>query len=91
MLKHILLELEYYLPCECLYKYFFGYANMAKIIIMKSYTPWQRANQIILGEFEFDSPYWDDISASAKDFIGKLMCVNVEERYTCKQALAHPW
>ncbi|KAK9302390.1 hypothetical protein QLX08_005636 [Tetragonisca angustula] len=47
--------------------------------------------QILKGEFEFDSPYWDDISDSAKDFIHKLMCVNVEERYTCKQALAHPW
>ncbi|XP_020292730.1 calcium/calmodulin-dependent protein kinase type 1 isoform X2 [Pseudomyrmex gracilis] len=47
--------------------------------------------QILKGEFEFDSPYWDDISDSAKDFIRKLMCVNVEERYTCKQALAHPW
>lgn len=44
-----------------------------------------------LGEFEFDSPYWDEISDSAKDFIQHLMCVNVEKRYTCKQALAHPW
>lgn len=44
-----------------------------------------------LGEFEFDSPYWDDISDSAKDFIRQLMCVDVEKRYTCKQALQHPW
>lgn len=43
------------------------------------------------GEFEFDSPYWDEISESAKDFIQNLMCVNVDKRYTCKQALAHPW
>lgn len=50
-----------------------------------------KANQTVIGEFEFDSPYWDDISDSAKDFIHKLMCVNVEERYSCKQALAHPW
>uniref|UniRef100_A0A182WK30 Protein kinase domain-containing protein n=1 Tax=Anopheles minimus TaxID=112268 RepID=A0A182WK30_9DIPT len=28
---------------------------------------------------------------SAKDFIRNLMCVNVERRFTCKQALAHPW
>lgn len=45
----------------------------------------------VLGEFEFDSPYWDEISDSAKDFIRQLMCVNVEKRYTCRQALAHPW
>ncbi|KOX69596.1 Calcium/calmodulin-dependent protein kinase type 1 [Melipona quadrifasciata] len=55
------------------------------------HTSVQEANQTVIGEFEFDSPYWDDISDSAKDFIHKLMCVNVEERYTCKQALAHPW
>ncbi|KAJ8982808.1 hypothetical protein NQ317_010429 [Molorchus minor] len=44
-----------------------------------------------VGEFEFDSPYWDEISDSAKDFIKNLMCVNVERRYTCRQALGHPW
>lgn len=43
------------------------------------------------GEFEFDSPYWDEISDSAKDFIRQLMCVDVEKRYTCKQSLSHPW
>lgn len=48
-------------------------------------------NLSILGEFEFDSPYWDEISDSAKDFIQHLMCVDVEKRYTCKHALAHPW
>ncbi|XP_011169303.1 calcium/calmodulin-dependent protein kinase type 1 isoform X2 [Solenopsis invicta] len=66
-------------------------------ILLCGYPPFYDENdanlfaQILRGEFEFDSPYWDDISASAKDFIGKLMCVNVEERYSCKQALAHPW
>lgn len=45
----------------------------------------------VTGEFEFDSPYWDEISDSAKDFIRNLMCVNVEKRYTCRQALGHPW
>ena len=47
--------------------------------------------QILKGDFEFDSPYWDEISDSAKDFISHLICVNPEARYTCKQALAHPW
>lgn len=46
---------------------------------------------ISAGEFEFDSPYWDEISDSAKDFIRQLMCVDVERRYTCKQSLNHPW
>ncbi|XP_018496076.2 calcium/calmodulin-dependent protein kinase type 1 [Galendromus occidentalis] len=47
--------------------------------------------QILKGEFEFDSPYWDDISDSAKDFIRHLICVDVEGRFTCRQALGHPW
>ncbi|XP_072751104.1 calcium/calmodulin-dependent protein kinase type 1 isoform X2 [Anoplolepis gracilipes] len=66
-------------------------------ILLCGYPPFYDENdanlfaQILKGEFEFDSPYWDDISDSAKDFIRKLMCVNVEERYSCRQALAHPW
>lgn len=66
-------------------------------ILLCGYPPFYDENdanlfaQILKGEFEFDSPYWDEISESAKDFIQNLMCVNVEKRYTCKQALAHPW
>jgi calcium/calmodulin-dependent protein kinase I len=66
-------------------------------ILLCGYPPFYDENdanlfaQILKGEFEFDSPYWDEISDSAKDFIQNLMCVNVERRFTCKQALAHPW
>uniref|UniRef100_A0A1I7TQB5 Protein kinase domain-containing protein n=1 Tax=Caenorhabditis tropicalis TaxID=1561998 RepID=A0A1I7TQB5_9PELO len=47
--------------------------------------------QIIKGEYEFDAPYWDQISDSAKDFISHLMCCDPEARFTCQTALAHPW
>ncbi|KAK6645040.1 hypothetical protein RUM43_001316 [Polyplax serrata] len=66
-------------------------------ILLCGYPPFYDENdanlfaQILKGEFEFDSPYWDEISDSAKDFIRNLMCVDVDKRYTCKQALAHPW
>ena len=46
---------------------------------------------IFLGEFEFDSPYWDDISHEAKEFIRKLMSVDVDKRLNCEEALSHPW
>lgn len=46
---------------------------------------------IFAGEFEFDSPYWDDISHEAKEFIRKLMSVDVDKRLTCEEALAHSW
>ncbi|XP_068152009.1 calcium/calmodulin-dependent protein kinase type 1 isoform X1 [Drosophila tropicalis] len=66
-------------------------------ILLCGYPPFYDENdanlfaQILKGEFEFDSPYWDEISESAKHFIKNLMCVAVEKRFTCKQALAHPW
>ena len=45
----------------------------------------------LAGEFEFDSPYWDDISVDAKEFIRKLMSVDVDKRLDCEGALSHPW
>ncbi|KAL7988231.1 hypothetical protein Chor_007150 [Crotalus horridus] len=47
-------------------------------------------NQILKAEYEFDSPYWDDISDSAKDFIRHLLERDPEKRFTCEQALQHP-
>ncbi|XP_017051421.1 calcium/calmodulin-dependent protein kinase type 1 isoform X1 [Drosophila ficusphila] len=66
-------------------------------ILLCGYPPFYDENdanlfaQILKGDFEFDSPYWDEISESAKHFIKNLMCVAVDTRYTCKQALAHAW
>ena len=66
---------------------------MVYILILKNqvFVNFLTHYSVFVGEFEFDSPYWDEISDSAKDFIQNLMCVNVEKRYTCKHALAHPW
>jgi calcium/calmodulin-dependent protein kinase I len=47
--------------------------------------------QIMRGDYEFDSPYWDAISDSAKDFIRHLMELDPKKRYTCRQAIDHPW
>merc|ERR1711892_1264971 len=66
-------------------------------ILLCGYPPFYDENdanlfaQILKREFEFDSPYWDDISEEAKDFIRSLMCVNVEHRLTCHTALEHCW
>ncbi|XP_006635782.2 serine/threonine-protein kinase DCLK3 isoform X1 [Lepisosteus oculatus] len=46
---------------------------------------------IQLGEYEFLSPYWDNISDGAKDLISKLLLVDPEKRYAAQQALQHPW
>ncbi|XP_046840774.1 calcium/calmodulin-dependent protein kinase type 1-like isoform X2 [Xenia sp. Carnegie-2017] len=47
--------------------------------------------QILKAEYEFDEPYWDDISESAKDLVSHLMEVDPNKRFTCKEALVHPW
>merc|ERR1711953_1230553 len=66
-------------------------------ILLCGYPPFYDENdanlfaQILKGEFEFDSPYWDDISLEAKEFIRKLMCVDVDKRLTCEEALEHAW
>ncbi|NXH74605.1 KCC1G kinase, partial [Hydrobates tethys] len=43
------------------------------------------------GYYEFESPFWDDISESAKDFIRHLLEKNPNKRFTCEEALRHPW
>eukprot|EP00944_MAST-04C_sp_MAST-4C-sp1_P012946 g12946.t1 len=43
------------------------------------------------GKYNFLSPYWDDVSKSAKDLISKLLEVNPEVRYSARQVLSHPW
>ncbi|XP_074706279.1 calcium/calmodulin-dependent protein kinase type 1G [Strix aluco] len=43
------------------------------------------------GYYEFESPFWDDISESAKDFIRHLLEKNPDTRFTCEEALRHPW
>ncbi|NXX42489.1 KCC1G kinase, partial [Tricholaema leucomelas] len=43
------------------------------------------------GYYEFESPFWDDISDSAKDFIRHLLEKNPTTRFTCEEALRHPW
>ncbi|CAI5688287.1 unnamed protein product [Oreochromis niloticus] len=66
-------------------------------ILLCGYPPFYDENdaklfeQILKAEYEFDSPYWDDISDSAKDFIVHLMEKDPSIRYTCEQALQHPW
>ncbi|CAL8094867.1 unnamed protein product [Calicophoron daubneyi] len=66
-------------------------------ILLCGYPPFYDENdhelfrQIRMAEYEFDSPYWDNISESAKDFIRHLMERDPKKRFTCTEALKHPW
>ena len=66
-------------------------------ILLCGYPPFydeddaQLYRQIMNAEYEFDSPYWDDISQSAKTFVSRLMELNPTVRYSCQQANQDPW
>ncbi|KAA6388415.1 MAG: putative Calcium/calmodulin-dependent protein kinase type 1 [Streblomastix strix] len=66
-------------------------------VLLCGFPPFYDDNDAVLfqiiqkGEFEFISPYWDTISASAKDLISKLLIVDPKKRYNVNQSLKHPW
>uniref|UniRef100_A0A3Q3L244 Calcium/calmodulin-dependent protein kinase IGb n=1 Tax=Mastacembelus armatus TaxID=205130 RepID=A0A3Q3L244_9TELE len=66
-------------------------------ILLCGYPPFYEESEsrlfskIMKAQYEFDSPFWDDISDSAKDFIRNMMQKNPNMRYTTEQALRHPW
>ncbi|KAF8665718.1 hypothetical protein AX16_000168 [Volvariella volvacea WC 439] len=47
--------------------------------------------KVAKGHYTFLSPWWDDISPSAKDLISHLLCVDPSQRYTIDEFLNHPW
>ncbi|KAJ8372806.1 hypothetical protein AAFF_G00276610 [Aldrovandia affinis] len=49
-------------------------------------------SKIMKAQYEFDSPFWDNISESeSKDFIRNMMHKNPKNRFSTEQALRHPW
>lgn len=66
-------------------------------ILLCGYPPFYDDNDtklfqlIMKGKFEFQSPYWDDVSESAKDLIKKMLIVNPANRLTAADVLKHPW
>jgi len=51
----------------------------------------QLYNLIQSGSYSFPSPYWDDISDTAKDLIRKMLTVDPVKRFTSTQVLFHPF
>lgn len=47
--------------------------------------------KVARGQYTFLSPWWDDISKSAKDLISHLLTVDPVRRYTIDEFLHHPW
>uniref|UniRef100_A0A3B4CMP5 Serine/threonine-protein kinase DCLK2 n=1 Tax=Pygocentrus nattereri TaxID=42514 RepID=A0A3B4CMP5_PYGNA len=74
-------------------------AGVITYILLCGFPPFRSENnqqedlfdQILQGHLEFPSPYWDNITHSAKELIGRMLQVNVEARYTAEDVLCHPW
>ncbi|KAF2071951.1 hypothetical protein CYY_006726 [Polysphondylium violaceum] len=47
--------------------------------------------QIMEANYDFPEDYWGQISKEAKDFIQKLLVVDVSKRLSAQDALKHPW
>ena len=66
-------------------------------ILLCGYPPFygendkQIHNSIRIGQFDFPSPEWDDVSSSAKGLISKLLIKEPNMRLTAAEALQHPW
>ncbi|RWS11688.1 serine/threonine-protein kinase DCLK1-like protein, partial [Dinothrombium tinctorium] len=68
-------------------------------ILLCGYPPFvsQTNNQdelfdhILRGKFEFSSPFWDEISDSAKELIMNMLEVDPEKRYSAIEVVEHPW
>ncbi|KAJ3113892.1 calcium calmodulin-dependent protein kinase type 1G [Phlyctochytrium bullatum] len=66
-------------------------------ILLCGYPPFYDQNnvelfkQIMAGRYEFDRPWWDCVSETAKDFIRRLLVLDPRLRSTAKMALSHPF
>uniref|UniRef100_A0A8C1LKH0 Calcium/calmodulin-dependent protein kinase type IV n=1 Tax=Cyprinus carpio TaxID=7962 RepID=A0A8C1LKH0_CYPCA len=47
--------------------------------------------RILNCEYEFVSPWWDNVSLNAKDLVKKLVVQDPKKRLSTQQALQHPW
>ncbi|XP_028830723.1 calcium/calmodulin-dependent protein kinase type IV [Denticeps clupeoides] len=47
--------------------------------------------RILNCEYEFVSPWWDNVSLNAKDLVKKLIVQDPKKRLSTMQALQHPW
>lgn len=66
-------------------------------ILLCGFPPFYHENNSVLFEliskaqFSYPSPYWDDVSAPAKDLINKLLVIDPSARLNADQALEHPF
>lgn len=66
-------------------------------ILLCGYPPFNGSNNdethraVLRGRYYFSSEDWKDVSGEAKDFVRKLLRLDVRKRMTVEEALNHPW
>ena len=66
-------------------------------VMLCGFPPFQEETNTALfdaiksGRFDFPSPYWDQISAPAKDLIQKCLQVDPANRITAEEMMHHEW
>ena len=72
-------------------------AGVVLYIMLCGFPPWTATDtaalfdQIQHARFSFPSPWWDTVSAPAKDLLRGLMTADPALRLTAAQAAKHPW
>ncbi|KAG0203271.1 hypothetical protein BGX28_004412 [Mortierella sp. GBA30] len=54
-------------------------------------APPKLRTQVLKSMYSFPSPYWDEISDEAVDFVQGLLSQDTRERLSVEEALEHPW
>mmetsp|Transcript_26555 Transcript_26555/g.47699 ORF Transcript_26555/g.47699 Transcript_26555/m.47699 type:complete len:411 (-) Transcript_26555:1273-2505(-) len=47
--------------------------------------------EAVIGDFDFPSPEWDEVSEEAKDLVKLLLTKDSDARVSAREALNHPW
>ncbi|KAJ8028165.1 Serine/threonine-protein kinase DCLK1 [Holothuria leucospilota] len=74
-------------------------AGVITYVLLCGFPPFRSTNnnqdevfdKIVACDFTFLSPYWDGISESAKELISCMLTLDVDQRYSAEDVLAHPW
>ncbi|KAF0686228.1 Aste57867_21933 [Aphanomyces stellatus] len=66
-------------------------------VMLCGYTPFHANSQvqlfkkIIKGQYQFHSPYWDDVTPEAQRFVARILVVDPKKRAAAEELLADPW
>ena len=66
-------------------------------ILLCGYPPFPGENhaeilrRVAVADYNFNSPYWENVTAEAKDLVSKLLQPEPELRLTAQGVMEHPW